>query len=148
MDTLVDRTLEGREERPVDVAQAGAGDDDAAIAFFHDCIDHVRLHPRVVVEDRDAVVVTRVDPNFARVITRQVVGVDRRKTVPVDDTERNVADGAEGRAVGAVHLAATGSPVQQPVAVGRGPEHADLHLCNIAARRCGNGMNKIQGGIG
>ena len=65
MDTLVDRTFEGREEGFVDVAEAGAGDDDAAIAFFHERIDQVRLHPRVVVEDGDPVIMARIDFDLA-----------------------------------------------------------------------------------
>ena len=81
-------------------------------------------------------------------ITWQVVGVDRGETLPVDHAKGNVAYGSEGRAVGAVHLAAAGTPVQQSVAIRRGSEHADLYLGNVAARSGRDGMHQVQRGIG
>ena len=49
--------------------------------------------------------------------------------------------------VRAVHLSATGSPVQQPVLIGGRSEHADLNLGDLSVGRGAHGVNEIEGRI-
>ena len=58
---LVDGALEGRKNRPVHVAEPRAGNHDPLIPLLDQRVDQVGLHPRIVIQDRDAIVVSDVD---------------------------------------------------------------------------------------
>ena len=147
---LLDGPPDRRVDRLVDVPEARAGDDHAAVAHRGQPVDDVGVEVRVVVLDRHLLVEHRRDDGRARLVApdevlRQVGEVAAVLVgIPGDGRHRRRADGAEGAPVARVHLAAPGAAVQQVVVVGGRAEHAQHHFTDVALGGGPHGVHQVQ----
>jgi hypothetical protein len=146
MDPFGDGAADGGIEGLVDMPKPGAGDDDALVAILSEGIDDVRMHVRIVINDRHALLEIGQDIHLP-VRAAGVVSLHRDHGIPGYAGNGDVPDGAEGAAVGGVHLADPCAAVEQALFVAGGAEHADHHLGDVRMTRGVGGVHEVEGGV-
>jgi len=106
------RALDGWIDWLVDVAQTGAGDHDALVAIIGEGIDDVRMHVWVVIDDGYPLFEKWQHSHFLIRAAFVIIRLNRDHGIPGDAGNGNVANGAEGAAIGGVHLTYPGSLMQ------------------------------------